>query len=184
MSTPKQKFQLVDPNAIPVFDFKQKETVDASGDLLKTENAVVVEEVPILLPHRKIFLYFEAKIAPEEGDFGVNCELRFYLKNALVGRLPAGLGLDTSTPGRLKDSLFTVFGNPSAGGSDCGLLSIAGAFYPDHRRILLAPFYIYSACDTIKLAITGVANLVGSGSSFTGYRAFVGVVSSNFSFQQ
>src|SRR5436190_17750874 len=93
----------------PRFQVRKDEVRNAVGIQI-LENALALDGLAPDLPYRKIYLYFEPKIVPVNGDFSIQAELRMYRDVIQVGEpLPCDQAFDTN--GRVARSAFTVFGN-------------------------------------------------------------------------
>lgn len=154
-----------------VTDFVSTETIlpaSMTGELVKVQ-------VPIGLSERKIFLYFEIRLAAP-GAFVCKGEVLLNLRRRIVGRLPAQLADLTGAPaGTPAQSYFTLL---VAGGTPVGdslSLVLAQPFVVGVTQVTVQPLRINAEVDEV---VFGVRALTGA--TVNGIRAFLGVQSSKY----
>lgn len=166
----------------PLFQIRKIEVVNLLA-LQPVESAAILDGINPHYPYRRIFAYFEPKITPAAGDYSIQAGVRMYLDNVQVGEeLPYDICYDTN--GRVQKSAFSVFGNSQTGGSAPGLLGIASTFSVNSsgqpNRVMAIPFFpIQANINKLQFSINGVADLVGSGSTFSGFRIFMACISTS-----
>ncbi len=154
------------PQNTPISQWEFKEII--SPNLLMS-GAIFDLAVPVWLPERRIYLYLEANLS-SALPFQLYARINTFLSGNPLGSFPAYIADFTGQA--LNQSVGSLF---NAGGSPVGdslVLRLANPFDTTVPSVVVQPLRINAGIDRIQLKIDNV-----SGASLTGFRAYLGVLS-------
>ena len=155
---------------VPISDWQFREVVSPSAVPVDEEALSLV--VPVFLPDRRIYLYNEV-ILSSAVDYVLYSQVNLFRLGRLVGRFPAHIG-DVDTTATITQSLASLF---NAGGSPVGdslSLRLAAPFAGGNITVVVQPLRVSADIDKVTWS------LLAASSAVTGYRAYLGVLSTRY----